>query len=48
MGHMPLVQNARDTGELVAPFNMPLTSDKALVLQLGQNVPQDLASLLTV
>jgi hypothetical protein len=26
---------------------MPLTSDKALVLQLGQNVPQDLASLLT-
>ncbi|WP_273498318.1 LysR family transcriptional regulator [Lentibacter algarum] len=47
MGHMPLVQNALDTGELVAPFNMPLTSDKALVLQLGQNVPQDLASLLT-
>ncbi len=48
MGHLLLVQAALAKGDLVAPFNLPLRSDEALVLQLGQTVPQDLTSQLMV
>ncbi|MCV2891727.1 LysR family transcriptional regulator [Lentibacter sp. XHP0401] len=47
MGHVPLVQDALGKGDLVAPFDLALQIDKALVLELGPAAPQDLALRLT-
>ena len=48
MGHLPLVQDALDKGELVVPFYLPLPSEKALVLEQGPSAAQDFAALLSL
>lgn len=47
MGHLPLVQQALDTGELVAPFDLALPSGKALVLEQSPAATHDLGALLS-
>ena len=46
MGHRPLVAEALEKGDLVAPFDRPVSNGKALVLKLGGTAEASLVALL--
>jgi len=46
MGHRPLVAEALEKGDLVAPFDRPGANGTALVLELGGTAEASLVALL--